>query len=571
MEPPPEPDFQLACPVCSAFNSADFRFCPHCGHRLGAPDMVDKPPPQGFSPRRLAGLLGCVLLLALALDIAFEGFYWQSIQGWLRYYGVWRPSADSARQATLIPDSSPPATAPRLLDDPAVTAEINRLEQASPETSPRSEPSSGLAVELTLFDRDGDHLRQARAILSHNERRVVSTFESIYGAYRGVVHLPDQSTPLVQTVERADPAANIAILSLAPPPVASTPPRLTLEGLARATYEETPAEQRYLAEKRARAKRWDEAIGHWKKLIEMDRALRREIEAPFGEAFLQSSAAALEEGRRADALARLLDAVEWLPEHGEIRRRLAEHLIAIGEYREAIDQYWQALELLPTQAPDLVRAIVGVYREWSEELVRQGDPTAAAVLLREVLQFDATNGELYFALGRAEFRRQALEAAIEAFETALAYDPGLRGEVEPYLTRTRALLGGPQTIVINFAPGSTRIEVPVILNGRLEVPFIIDTGASVTLIPAWAAEMLGYRPPATSEWVRVQTAGGPRRLPYAAVNRIEVQGLGLSNLPVLFGDLPGYDARRGLLGMDFLRHFALAVDHDIGRMTLRLK
>jgi hypothetical protein len=33
-------EFQLACPVCSAFNPADFRFCPRCGHRLGAPDMV---------------------------------------------------------------------------------------------------------------------------------------------------------------------------------------------------------------------------------------------------------------------------------------------------------------------------------------------------------------------------------------------------------------------------------------------------------------------------------------------------------------------------------------------------
>jgi len=39
---------------------------------------------------------------------------------------------------------------------------------------------------------------------------------------------------------------------------------------------------------------------------------------------------------------------------------------------------------------------------------------------------------------------------------------------------------------------------------------------------------------------------------------------------VLFGDLPGTDGSTGLLGMDVLRSFALAVDHDIGRMTLRL-
>jgi clan AA aspartic protease (TIGR02281 family) len=126
-------------------------------------------------------------------------------------------------------------------------------------------------------------------------------------------------------------------------------------------------------------------------------------------------------------------------------------------------------------------------------------------------------------------------------------------------------------VIITFPPGSTRIEVPVVINDRIQLPFIIDTGASMTLIPAWAAEMLGYRPQATSEWLRVQTAGGPRRLPYAALTRVEIQGLGISNLPVLFGDLPGYDTDRGLLGMDFLRHFSMAVDHDLGRMTLRLR
>ena len=66
----------------------------------------------------------------------------------------------------------------------------------------------------------------------------------------------------------------------------------------------------------------------------------------------------------------------------------------------------------------------------------------AASLFREALQIDATNGGIYFALGQAEFRRQAFEAAIQAFETAVAYEPGLRGEVEPYLAKARALLGG---------------------------------------------------------------------------------------------------------------------------------
>ena len=49
-------------------------------------------------------------------------------------------------------------------------------------------------VEVTLFDRDGDRLRQARGILTSQERRVVTTFDSIHGAYSGAVRLPSDAT-----------------------------------------------------------------------------------------------------------------------------------------------------------------------------------------------------------------------------------------------------------------------------------------------------------------------------------------------------------------------------------------
>jgi clan AA aspartic protease (TIGR02281 family) len=399
---------------------------------------------------------------------------------------------------------------------------------------------------------------------------VVTTFDSIHGAYGGAVRLPSDATAAVTTVERADPTANLAILSLEPSPQTAGFPLLTLEALARSTYEDTAAEQRYLAEKRAMAQHWEEALAYWKRAIELDSSVRRDHEAAVVEAFLNASAVALQQGRRADAHIRLLEAVDWFPERGSIRLRLAESYAGLGESREAIEQYWLALELLPAQAADIAKTMLRAYRDWGQALLRQGEFSSAANLFREALQIDTTNGELYYALGQAEFRRQAFEEAIQAFETALAYEPGLRGEVEPYLTKARALVGGPETVVITFPPGSTRIEIPVLLNGSLQLPFIIDTGASMTLMPAWAAEQLGYRAQPTSEWIRVQTAGGSRRLPYASLSRVEIQGLGLSNLPVLFGDLPGYDASRGLLGMDFLRHFSMAVDHDLGRMTLRL-
>lgn len=562
MESPSEPEFQLACPVCSAYNSSDFRFCPHCGHRLGAPDLVKEP----LTVRRLLGNLVrsflVILLLIVVVVMGLEGTLQQRASTWF-----------SRSQPSDVPSSLDPSKQPQVdVSTPPRDGEaVPTANQPTESGKTASTSRQSFVVELMLFDREGDRLRQVRAIMTGNERRVMTTFESIHGAYAAAVRLPNNPSARITTVERADATANLAILLLEAPSASATAPLPTLEALARTTYEDTSAEQRYFAEKRAKAQRWEEALSHWKRAIELDDSLRREHEAALAEAFLNASASALQQERGADAHARLLEAVDWLPEHGGIRLRLGESFARLGEYREAVEHYWLALDLLPEQATEIANAIVRSYHDWGQGLLRQGDFAAAANLFREALQLDTTNGALHFALGQAEFRRQAFDAAIQAFESAIAYEPGLRSAVEPYLAKARALIGGPNTVVISFPPGSTRIEVPVVINDRIQVPFIIDTGASMTLIPAWAAEMLGYRPQPTSEWVRVQTAGGPRRLPYAALNRIEIQGFGLSNLPVLFGDLPGYDESRGLLGMDFLRHFSMAVDHDVGRMTLRLR
>jgi tetratricopeptide (TPR) repeat protein len=572
MAQPSESDFQLACPVCSAFNPADFRFCPHCGHRLGAPDMVR----EISAPRRFLASVSrpllVIILLLLVVAMGLDGALWPRLSP---YLARWWPAESQAPTAPgrLSQRDDEQRTLP-VLPTPFEGDDRLRTTPLPPDAAKTAtgvrQPGTTL-VELTFVDREGERLRQVRGILTSQERRVVTTFDSVLGAYNGSARLPNNATAPITTVERADAAANLAILSLEPSPAEAEASLSTLEALARVTYEDTAAEQRYLAEKRATAQRWEEALAHWKRAIELDAGVRRDREGALAEAFLNASAAALQQGRRTDAHNRLLEAVEWLPEHAGIRLRLADSLAQHGDYREAIEQYWLALDLSPTPAPAIAKAIVQAYRDWGQELLRQGDFSTAASLFREALQIDATNGGLYVALGHAEFRRQAFDAAIQAFETALAYEPGLRSEVEPYLIKARSLSGGPETVVITFPPGSTRIEVAVVVNGRLQLPFILDTGASMTLIPAWAAETLGYRPQTASEWINVQTAGGPRRLPYASLGRIEIQGLGLSNLPVLFGDLPGYDASRGLLGMDFLRHFSMAVDHDFGRMTLRLK
>jgi tetratricopeptide (TPR) repeat protein len=334
-------------------------------------------------------------------------------------------------------------------------------------------------VVLTVFDREGDILRHTSGTWLPQEQRLVTTLESLRGAYRAVVRLPDHTTRPVRVVERADPEAHGAVLALEAPSATSTPPPRTLEDLARMTYEGTPAQQRYLADKRAREHRWEEALGHWQQVHRLDPVLQPEEAAAFTETVLHASTRAQAEGRAAEAHGWLLDAVAWVPQDGDLRLRLAESFGARGAYSEAMAQYAVAFPLLPGQAAVISNAMVRTYQTWGQGQLRQGRFGEAARLFRTALDLDGTNGELYFALGQAEWRQRAVDAAIAAFEAARTYAPGLRPAVEPYLTKAQALQGGPQTAVIDFPPGATRIDVAVVIDGQLEIPCIVDTGASI--------------------------------------------------------------------------------------------
>src|SRR5207302_11187726 len=105
----------------------------------------------------------------------------------------------------------------------------------------------------------------------------------------------------LQVVDRADAAENVAVLALDAPRSTSTPAPLTLEALARTTYEETPAQHRDLADKRARAQRWEEALAHWQRLHILDPVLQPEDAIAFTETVLHASRLAQAEGRTAEA------------------------------------------------------------------------------------------------------------------------------------------------------------------------------------------------------------------------------------------------------------------------------
>ena len=117
------------------------------------------------------------------------------------------------------------------------------------------------------------------------------------------------------------------------------------------------------------------------------------------------------------------------------------------------------------------------------------------------------------------------------------------------------------------APGSRAIIATVTLNGRANGEFIVDTGATNTMIPDDLARRAGIDTGPLLPRVRVRTAGGDRTLPRSPVESVAIGGLAVNGIEAIVGDLPGMD-NRGLLGMDFLGAFVIENDPENGRMVL---
>ena len=130
----------------------------------------------------------------------------------------------------------------------------------------------------------------------------------------------------------------------------------------------------------------------------------------------------------------------------------------------------------------------------------------------------------------------------------------------------RVLIAEPGRVKMTpTKPGGT-VVVDVLLNRRVTAPMLLDTGADFTVLTKQVARdirlsALDHLP--TQEFT---TAGGAVRLPIAMLQSLRVGTAEARDVEVAI-DIDGH-MPMGLLGMTFLRHFKVTVDHQRGQVTL---
>jgi len=143
----------------------------------------------------------------------------------------------------------------------------------------------------------------------------------------------------------------------------------------------------------------------------------------------------------------------------------------------------------------------------------------------------------------------------------------------------------PSQVVVPSSPRNTPSRVPIrqgqgggivvqgVVNGRFDAAFLLDTGATHTLLTLKALERFGIRIPSDASWVSFIVAGGQRRdAQLVRLDSLELGDARVTPLDVLAFDVaPESPALDGVLGMDVLGRFTVTIDQAGGMVLITPK
>jgi hypothetical protein len=133
--------------------------------------------------------------------------------------------------------------------------------------------------------------------------------------------------------------------------------------------------------------------------------------------------------------------------------------------------------------------------------------------------------------------------------------------------------GPPTVIPVTVLRGQDRtvlVLVPVTISGHGPYDFVLDTGASVSLIDETLAARLGLA--VTGANHPVSGIGGTVQVPFVSISHWQMGRLALPTAQLGSGSLPGdqhASPARGLMGSDILSQFGtITINYDDSTLTV---
>jgi clan AA aspartic protease (TIGR02281 family) len=268
------------------------------------------------------------------------------------------------------------------------------------------------------------------------------------------------------------------------------------------------------------------------------------------------------------AILALREGLNLFPDDPILLSQAVQLMVVHGEPLEAVAHFRELLLLQPERAGTAAEALSRGLESKGVSFVKEGRFEDGLQLLSTAAELFPRRADLRMNYAQALAAAGQHQPALAQAQEAARLDPAYERQLAVFRrnARPRGIREGSRRSEIPFDPATNVIRADVRIGG-FPVQLVVDTGASITIVPVDLAKRLSLID-GTNRGVRVQTASGMAEgllveLPNLQIGKMEIMGLQAIAL-----DLPNSLRGKGLLGMNALSQMNVEIDSERGRLIL---
>jgi tetratricopeptide (TPR) repeat protein len=256
---------------------------------------------------------------------------------------------------------------------------------------------------------------------------------------------------------------------------------------------------------------------------------------------------------------------------------LGTALLRTGEFRNSVEALYTAVKFNNKEA----LAIAGLSEiEYYEHRTRNSYDG-----LKRAISIDPMEPDYYLALARACSRLEYYNEAADAYQRFLDVTPKtdverrarIRGLIDfyRYLGSTKIhRTSGKEVTTVPFELVNHRPFIKVTVNGKSALRFVVDTGASLSVVSDTVAAQLGIKPVARGGNARAVGGNGSFPIVYGLLDSITLGEAKIEAIPVYIRtihsapDTPEIEKADGYIGLSVLANYGVTLDYHAKQMTL---
>lgn len=206
-------------------------------------------------------------------------------------------------------------------------------------------------------------------------------------------------------------------------------------------------------------------------------------------------------------------------------------------------------------------------------------------VLQRAIQLDPREPDYYISMARICSRLELYSEAADAYQNFLSVAPKtdeerrarIRGLIDfyRYLGTTKLhRQSGPEVVTVPFELHGNRPFIQVKINNKQTLRFVIDTGASLSVISDRAAQQLGIKPVARGGHARAVGGNGSFSIVYGVLDSVGFGEAKVELVPAYIRtvhtatDTPIEQQADGYIGLSVLSNYAVTIDYKAKKLIL---